>query len=713
MAARMKRTLALLALLFLAVSFVGVTVHRGSRMDGGAGEGTGPRHVADAHGEPVEAVAPGGDAYVTGLLVADLPSDCAERGGVRALLIGGDASVRDERLQGGAFVLRYARGSGHYTLRLGGERLVTQEFALPHERTDLGEVHLRRSVSFGGRVLDLEGHPLEGVVVSVSQEGALTEGNPSGPDGAYRVELPGSASLTAQPDGTLYRVLLYARRGSTWGGPYYATRRGFDLNEELRIRLSEDPVLRLLSGEGRAPLREATVVLRQRPPDFGVDPGMTCARAISDGDGRATLPWPPWVDEGHLEVRTQEGESTFLTALRSDVFASAVYTLVLDEANTVRVRLRVLDDSAPTGVRVRVDGIWSPYGVTERGPEGGATELTLMAAAPESGEIEWRFVAERQPGGCFLPYRWICEDRRGGAPRVLRCDYEEIEPPHVLPGGTLDPIRLGDAQEGADLLLVRFSSATGRPPLCLFAYPGGDGTSLLANGEGERWRYFVRHVREEWAAHENVDLTFVLAGPRVAKVRLTTKELMRAVDAGEELSVSVPAEAAVGRVRIVDPDGAPVPAAFVQVSPPGPLSFALASSSVTDAAGRAEFPYDPGAGVWRLIAVDRRTQAGALVPEWFDGGRERTVHLERATRLSFRIALEGDKTRRIWAQIISPSFELAPFHSLLQDRDGLFRTPPVAPALYRLHVYAHLGGALIPGGLPLVQIEEGSTVTVR
>ncbi len=711
MAARMKRTLALLALLLLAVSLVGVSVYRGERSDGGAGEGARPRAPAAPRADAVERPSADRDAYVTGVLVEDLPSDCADRGGVRALLIGEGALLREDRLPSGAFVLRYARSGGSHTLRLGGERLVTQEFGLPHERTDLGEIRLRRSVSFGGRVLDLDGRPLEGVVVTASQEGALTEGAPTGPDGAFRVEFGGGASLATQPDGTLYRVLLYARRGSTWGGPYYATRRGFDMNEELRIRLSEDPVLRLLSGEGRAPLREATVVLRQRPPESGVDPGMACARAISDGDGRVTLAWPPWVDEGHLEVCTLEGESTFLTALRSDVFASAVYTLALDEGNTVRVRLRVVDDTPPTGVRVRVDGVWSPYGVTERGPEGGATDLTLMATAPESGEIEWRFVAERQPGGCFLPHRWICEDRRGGAPRLLQCDYEDSEPPHVLPGGTLDPIRLGDAPQGADLLLVRFSSSTGRPPLCLFAYPGGDGTSLLANGAGDRWRYFVRHVREEWASHETLDLSFVLAGPRIAKVRLATRELIRAVDAGEELSVSVPAEAAVGRVRIVDPEGAPVPSAYVQVSPPGPLAFALTSSSVTDAEGRAEFPYDPGAGVWRLIAVDRRTQAGALVPEWFDGGRERTVHLERAKSIAFHIAQEGD--RRIRAQILSPSFELAPFHDLAPDRNGLCRTPPIAPALYRLHVYAHPGGALLPGGLPLDQIEEGSTLTLR
>ncbi len=707
----MKKTVALLALLLMTVTLVGVRVYRGERGEGGAGEGGATRALpGPREGAGPTAAARDGDACVTGILVSEIPAECAERGGVRARVRDGERLLREERIPAGAFALRYPRGGGAHALHLSGERLVAREFALPDGRTDLGEIRLARSVSFGGSVRDLDGRPLEGVTITASQEGIRTDGEPTGPDGRFRIELEGSASLAAEQEGVLWKMLLYARRDGAWGGPYYATRRGFDLNEALVIRLGDYPRFEVLLGPGRAPLEGATILLRQPPGWLGTASGPLCATATTDARGSARLAWPPWVEEGYLELLSPQGERTLLMTTRTDAFGSDPYVVALDEGSTVRLRLRVEDRRPVAGLRVRVDGAWSPYGAGAAG----ASEVSLLATVPESGDIEWRFVAERQPDGVFIPTRWLCEVPRGSTTQQVSREYEFESAPRVPAGGALDPIRLGEGEgERGDLLSVRFSSPSRTPPLCCFLYPDGEGTTMVAEGAADRWRVFVRHLREEWATHADLELLFALSGPRVGRLRLTTKELLRVVAAGEEISVDVAAQPSVAHVLLLDPDGAPVPAAFVQAAPLGPLAHALSSSTVTDSEGRSTFPYDPNAGTWRVVAVDRRTQAGALIPEWFDGGRERTIRLERPRAVSFRLAVEGEPRVKVWAQIMSPSFEIAPFHALIPDGDGRFRTPAVAPSLYRLHVYATPGGQLTPGGIPLSGIDEGGTVTVR
>ena len=697
----MKKTLVLLTVLVAAVALATSTTMRWLRSDEGASERSG--HSAALRGseetgrdaDPVPAHLAG---VVTGVLVGDLPAECEDAGGVTMTVFAGRREIHRELARPGMLRIVYRHEGRGRKLVMSGPRIVTKTFALADRKTDIGEVHLDRAVSFGGRVWGPGGKPLEGAIVFWNRTPST---EPTDRDGRYRIEIPGFVLINRNREGDLQGEELFVEWKGRWGGGFAAKPSGFELKYDFTATL-EDPLR--LQFPGRQGKR---LILRPLPRNLSATPPPVVSETTVDEQGIAVPHWPPWIEGAYL---TLDGIQMVLN--RSEVVATDPYGVETDPANTIQVQMRV----TPPGARIGISGLWSPDGLRVQEDdffwqvELGATEVALFGIAPDEGPITWRFAGERKGRGVYLPSLWRAEYIEDGERRIAYGRFKFNMPKDVpIAGGSLPPLDLAKERgDGRSILVAGVDSCEG----VVYLKNGKEaqreralGQQSFATEDGGK----VLSVTFEANDFDEVEMHF-LAGDRLVTMSLGKKAWSESVKSGRILRPAISKQRVRATVVVRDAENRPARAVVVTCLVLEPYRIAR---TMTDRAGRAVLDL-PDGGARMLAATDPVTGQGAMLDHWAPGGRTRTLRMRKPKKVRFRVLTpKGKPLLRGGGMLWSPG-GIAGYFAVRAGRDGWHETPQVVAEFYTLKIARYWGpGVSAHITMPLRDVKDGQTLRMK
>jgi len=678
----MKNALLLLVLIAAGVTITGLLALRTGSAGTAGSQRSAVRDLAGAVAEPASAdtIPDGSTGSVAATVVGHLPKGCVDQGGVRMTIRSPKRIVHTEIVSTGTMRLRYPRESDDLRLEVSGPRILKMSFPLTRRETELGEIRIARSLSFGGRLFTMEGKPMVGAVIHWNSGSASSE--TADEQGRYRIEAPATAyGLSTNNEGLLRGVRLMVEHKGRWGGPFGARPSGFALKYDFRADLEDPPTLQFV-GVADARLR----LFVYDPGPVSAVLGDAVAETRTDDEGVARPRWPPWMPAAFATLQLPGGEELQMTLNREDVCASDPYKVAMDE--TAAVSLKVVDgDGKPAhGASLRIIGSWSPDGlrIHDNGRfevETGAREVRLFGEVPRDGVISWRFLANNPQRGVFLPFTWTCETNG----RVLRDEFVTKQPKDAaLSGGALPTlvVEYGRARQERALVIDGVVSCGGLDfflgqELVASDESWREMTTQLANGKRQTV-ITPEATRVKLPKFDRLEMVLTLANSK-RTIHLTRAEWAAAI-AGKVLVIK-DQKPVIGRIRVLDADGKPAPNVLVSVD-----ADDWAPRCGTDGHGVAVLEL-PGPGPFPALAVDPLTRQAGILDRWTPGGREQTLRLRRPRSLRFRVLYPDRKPYRRFVNLLSPR-SLAGSFGVRGDRDGWFTTPPIVPELFDLTVFS-------------------------
>lgn len=415
---------------------------------------------------------------------------------------------------------------------------------VPDGGGDVGAITLLPAPTYGGRLVDDAGRPVPEAIVRIDANHASL---PSGADGSFLIPLAGPLAVREPRR----RELSFAVRGRYYP-PVPMVPEGY--RGEHLIRLSDPgsaPRIRLVRALDGGVIADTPLTLTCGGDEF--DEGRT------DANGRFDPRWPASIPDAVLTVGFPAGD-VLVPLRRDDAFAAE------------RVNVRVPEPAeASEVILVCVAGSGDPISDAQLAFTAAAANsrpFFIRTRADPTGIARFRVAAPADEAIGILGLRasWRAQDGR------LLC-RSFADPLDVLPGretrvvlapGREDPVVwLRFRGEGAGD--VRMASGSWRAPSSPETLVSLSDLAVVHEGPEGRLRAFSLRDRgpEGAAAHEiRVPLRVNLRGSGMTTIPVALDDLRRAAETGEPLDVVLPSPAA-RIVRVLGPDGAPVPFARV------------------------------------------------------------------------------------------------------------------------------------------------------
>lgn len=605
-----------------------------------------------------------------------------------AVVVGDGRVLAREEVGAGTFAVRYERPPDlrDFELAVFGPGRERVRCGLPTGRDSLGALLLGRGATYRGRLVRPDGEPIEGAIVWWN--GVI--GLPSDADGSFLLPL-GPRTPRPDPDGTLPGFELRVCVPGFVVRTFPARAVGLRAGHTIVVSEGRPFRFRLWWLDGETPAAGVPVAL--------VGPGGGREAGTTDGDGFFA---PAWAFDGrtaYLDVKSGGEWIRYVAPWELCHRLTVRHLYVPRPENAMRLTVSCGDrDSGKPVPRAHVHVRTTPFTSYSD-----LLDLDLVTGKDGTGSAAfWLLDDDVDPSFGELATWWATWTDGKGRGRIDRARFEG-ERPVAAVGAVAISLGGAPAPDAAKALTLNVVDGEGRPlaadvrgyasrgdspesrATVSVSTPGFGSTSISRETPpGTAW---LRVGGKSLPPEMPVPLTVSVPGRPAFVVEISVGDLLRAAEEGRPIRVVAPPISVVERwVRVLGPNGKPVPGARLRAARRGPGNLAVWREA--DADGRV-FAGDWGRSgeSWRVGVVDPERGDAVVLEELPSGTGTTEVRLRPARAL--RLIVVGATSRR--GKGVSGSLLDAGSPAVLgglggRFHDGRLEFAPAVLDLYELRV---------------------------